>query len=210
MPPFDDRQIYVGLNKSGKTYCADMLTKKFKRIVWDPNFKDPRSHKFDLSSGNTRIWDVETTGPDEFEEFCKLVMMNRNCQVIVDEAPNAIPVYYRINPKKYPSTAEVLTRCRHKGHAIHIITLRPTSIPPTIWDLSYGYKIFSTHGEPSTKRLNATVAGLGDAAINDIGCAKECIREDIYRGIIEKHAPGCKKYWYLDCDGQSYHVEKPV
>lgn len=184
MPKFDDRVIYVGLNKSGKTYLADAVTKDHKRIVWDPNFRDPDSHKF--IGRQTAIWDVQSTGPDEFEEFAAYVMKNRNCQVVIDEAPNAIPVYYRINPKKYPETAELLTRCRHRGHAIHIITLRPTSIPPTIWDLAYRYCIFESHGENTTKRLNNTMEGMGDAAM-----------------VLEK-------YHYIECDGRSYNICPPV
>lgn len=109
--------LILGMSESGKTTLGRALATEYKRagvavIVLDP-LRDPR-------------WQADFLTTDA-KEFRRVFWQSRSCMAFIDEAGEAIG--------KYDATMQAcVTRGRHWGHSVHVITQRGAQLSPTVRD----------------------------------------------------------------------------
>lgn len=109
--------LILGISESGKTTLALRLASQYKAqgvgvLVLDP-LKNPEWHA-DFITGDEK-------------EFLDMFWRSRSCMCFIDEAGEAVG-RYNIAMQK------TVTRGRHWGHGVHVITQRGAQLSPTVRD----------------------------------------------------------------------------
>lgn len=109
--------LIVGISESGKTTLALQLAQQYKTsgigvLVLDP-LKNP-------------AWQADFISADE-KEFLDVFWRSRSCMIFIDEAGEAVGRYNL-------SMQKTVTRGRHWGHFVHVISQRGVQINMTVRD----------------------------------------------------------------------------
>lgn len=109
--------LILGISESGKTTLALRLARQYKAagvgvLVLDP-LRNPE-------------WHADFITGDE-AEFLDMFWRSRSCMCFIDEAGEAVGRYNVAMQK-------TVTRGRHWGHGVHVITQRGAQLSPTVRD----------------------------------------------------------------------------